>query len=131
MGTVFPATPKAKPHKEGRMAQRRAPYRVETVRGTAIRVSGRTLVPVARVVSAASHRATVRERAVEGRGAAIVRVRPLHLIELQGDHRAVLPIEDLTARTIAAILLAAAAVACLSLVLIATNRFAASSRRAH
>jgi hypothetical protein len=112
------------------MAQRRAPYRVETVRGTEIRASGRTLVPVARIVSATSHRATVRQHAVEARGAGIARVRPLHLIELQGDHGVVLPIEDLTARTIAAMLLAAAAVAFVSLVLIVMNRFAASSRRA-
>jgi hypothetical protein len=110
------------------MAQRRAPYRVETVRGTPIHVSGRTLVPVARVVSATSHHATIRRQTVEARGAGVVRVRPLHLVQVwEGDH-GVLPVPDVTARTIAAMLLAGLAIALVSLVLIVANRLTAPSR---
>ncbi len=110
------------------MAQSRAPYRLETVRGTPFRVLGRTLVPVARVTSATSHRATIRQRTIECRGSGIVRVRPLHVVEVQEGNDTILPVQDVTARTITAMLLVAAAIALVSLVLIAANRLTASSR---
>jgi uncharacterized spore protein YtfJ len=110
------------------MAHSGVPYRLETIRGTPIRALGRTLVPVARVTSVTRHGATIRARAVEGRGAGYVRVRPLHVIEMGGDRNVILPIRDLTARTIAAMVLAAAAIALVSFVLIVVNRLAASSR---
>ena len=110
------------------MTQSGIPYRLETIRGTPIRVLGRTLVPVARVVSATRHRATIREHAVGGRGSGYVHVQPLHVIEMRGDRDLILPIRDLTARTVAPMVLAAAVISLVSFILIAANRLAASSR---
>jgi hypothetical protein len=101
---------------------------VETLRGTPIHTMGRTLVPVARVISTATHRATIRQHTVEGKGSAIVQVRPLQLIELRRDQDIVLPIQDLTARTIIAMALMAVAIALVSVAFIAANRLTASSR---
>ena len=110
------------------MTHNRSPYQVHTVRGTPIHALDRTLVPVARVISATRHRATIRERAIEGRGSAIVRVRPLHVIEAHGDSNTVVPILDVTAHIIAAMVLAATGVALISLALIVANRLTASNR---
>jgi len=110
------------------MPQRRIPYRLETVRGTPIHVLGRTLVPVARVLSVTRPSATIHERGVEGGGLGVACVRPLRVVEVSGDQERVLPIQDLTARTIAAMALVAAAIALVSLVLIVTNRRTASGR---
>jgi hypothetical protein len=110
------------------MTQSGIPYRLETIRGTPIRVLGRTLVPVARVISVTRHRATIREHAVGGRGSGYVLVQPLHVIDVHGDRDLILPIPDLTARTVACMALTAAVISLVSCILIAANRLAGSSR---
>ena len=82
--------------------QSSSPFQVRTVRGTPIQVYGRTLTPVARVVSVAKHRGTIRQGQVEGAGGGVAYVRPLALIEADdpsaqdGEGRTV-PIPDTTA----------------------------------
>jgi hypothetical protein len=111
------------------MAQSRAPYRAETIHGTPIQVLDRTLIPVARVTSVTRHRATIREHSIEGTGSAIIRVRPLCLIEAHRDDDMVFPIQDITARTVSAMAWAAIAVALISLLLILTHRLSAQNQR--
>ena len=79
-----------------------SPFQVKRVRGTPIQVFGRTLTPVARVVSAAKHRGTIGRGQFEGAGWGMAYVQPLAVIESvdplarDGDGRTV-PIPDATA----------------------------------
>jgi hypothetical protein len=79
-----------------------SPFQVKKVRGTPIQVHGRTLTPVARVVSAVQHRGTIRQGQIEGMGWGMAYVQPLAVIESEdplaqdGDGRMV-PIPDATA----------------------------------
>lgn len=78
------------------------PFRIETVRGTPIRVYGRTFTPVARIASLAQHQGTIRQQQVEGTGWGMAYIRPLTIIEAKaplaqdGDVRT-MPIPDTTA----------------------------------
>ncbi len=71
----------------------KSPLQVKTVRGTPIQVYGRTLTPIARVVSAVRHRATIRQDGYEGSGWGAVWVVPLALVEREGasTHTTVIP----------------------------------------
>ena len=93
-----------------------------TVRGTPRRVQGRTLTPVARVISRVDHRGTVGTGGIAGQGGGLVIVRPLALIEERDGGEHTWPIRDRTAVVLWQMLLAAALVAAASLVLIWVNR---------
>jgi hypothetical protein len=60
-----------------------SPLQVKTVRGTPIDVCGRTLTPVARVISAVQHRATIGAGQVEGSGWGFAHIQPIALTEEQ------------------------------------------------
>jgi hypothetical protein len=83
---------------------------------------------VARLASAARHRATVRERTLEGHAAGLVHVQPLHLVDVRPDGNRILPIRDVTARVIGQMALLAMAISLVSLVLIVANRQATKRR---
>jgi len=61
-----------------------SPIQIKTMRGTPIEVDGRTLTPVARVISGVRHRATINADHVEGSGWGFARTQPIALIEEQG-----------------------------------------------
>ena len=58
-----------------------SPLQVKTLRGTPIKVYGRTLTPIARVLSAVQHRATIRADHVEASGWGFARTTPIALVE--------------------------------------------------
>ena len=75
----------------------KSPFQIKTVRGTPIRVYGRTLVPIARVVSLVQHRATIREAECQGMGWGAVWVRPLAVVEHDGHRARTVSIPNVTA----------------------------------
>ncbi len=98
------------------------PLQIETVRGTPVRVHGRTLTPVVRVLSVLGHQGTVRERSVEGSGWGVALVKPLQVIEQRDGKETVHPIPDATAAALRQMALVSLLVSVVSLVLIAVNR---------
>jgi uncharacterized spore protein YtfJ len=81
-----------------------APLRVETVRGEAYEIDGRTLIPIVRIVSWGRARATIGHDRVGGWGTGFVWIRPLAMVETtpQGDRR--IPITDTTAAAVRGLL---------------------------
>ena len=80
--------------------------RVQTVRGEPYEVRGRTLVPLARVVSLGRARATIGTHRLEGRGWGLAYVKPLAMMEeTPGGERRV-AVRDGTARALLAMYLA-------------------------
>ena len=73
-----------------------SPLQVKTVRGTPIKVNGRTLTPVARVISAVRHRASIRAEHVEGSGWGFAYTQPIALIEERNGTTNTCPIPDRT-----------------------------------
>jgi uncharacterized spore protein YtfJ len=69
-------------------------FQIRTVRGDPYQVGGRTLVPVARIVSFGKARATVGANRIGGWGGGFAWVRPLALLEQipEGERR--VPIRD-------------------------------------
>jgi hypothetical protein len=62
--------------------------RIRTVRGESYRIGGRTLTPVARVVSYARGQGTLRRDQIEGWGMGFLHVTPLaFLVEEEGDRQ--------------------------------------------
>jgi uncharacterized spore protein YtfJ len=94
---------------------------VKTVRGTPIRAYGRTLTPVARVVSAVRHRATIRAKSYDAVGWGAAWVEPLAVVEQDGSRVRTVLIPNVTAtvlRQMAAVALALPAL-CLAAISIA------------
>ena len=71
-------------------------WQSKTARGTPIEVYGRTLTPVARVVSAVQHRATITADTSESSGWGIAITQPLRLVEERDGASHAYPIPDLT-----------------------------------
>ncbi|MBN1640645.1 MAG: hypothetical protein JXA09_05360 [Anaerolineae bacterium] len=95
------------------------PHRVVTCQGEPVRVLGRTLTPVARVLSRARHHGTVREHAVDGHGWVTVHARPIRVIETHEGQERVLAIPDATRAAILQMALVSLAVSLASIALIA------------
>lgn len=74
-----------------------SPLQIRTVRGTPIRVYGRTFVPVARVISLVKHRATIRKTGYDAAGWGAVWVKPLAVVEHDGDEAHTMLIPNVTA----------------------------------
>jgi uncharacterized spore protein YtfJ len=77
--------------------RRRAPLRIDTVRGEAYDVDGLKLVPLARIVSLGKARATIGSRAVRGWAGGFVRIRPLAVVVQTGEGEQRIRITDGTA----------------------------------
>lgn len=75
----------------------KSPLQIKTVRGTPIRVYGRTFVPIARVVSLVKHQATIRETGYQGVGWGAVWVKPLAVVEHDGNRARTMSIPNVTA----------------------------------
>ncbi len=99
----------------------KSPYRREVVHGTPIHALDHMLIPVARIVSLTHHRATIGDHKIEGTGAGLVRVQPLHVIDVREGENRVLPVKDVTAEVIGHMALAAAIISLVSLILIVAN----------
>ncbi len=83
--------------------------RIETVRGQPYSVGGRTLTPVARVVSFRRARGTIGRERIGGWGVAYARITPLAVEESAGGERRV-AIRDATTGALARLLAGAVAV---------------------
>jgi hypothetical protein len=94
------------------------PVITEHVYGRPIQVYGRTLTPVARVISMVRHRGTIRERRIEGVGGGVVSIQPARIIEEHAGRVSTLAIRDSTASMIRYMALAAVIVPLLALALI-------------
>jgi hypothetical protein len=73
-----------------------SPLQVKTIRGTPIHARGRTFPPVARVLSAVQHRATIRADSIEGSGWGFAHTQPLAVVEERNGERHTHPIPDRT-----------------------------------
>jgi hypothetical protein len=73
-----------------------AHWKSETVRGTPIEAYGRTLTPVARVLSAVQHRATITADRADSYGWGIAVTQPLYLVEERDGTTRTHPIPDPT-----------------------------------
>jgi hypothetical protein len=100
------------------------PVKVSIIRGSPIRTLDRTLVPLARLVSAHGHRGIVRGDSVEGTGWRAEFVRPLAVVEDRGGTAHVLPIPDKTSTVLWQMALVAFVVPIMAAVLIVANRLA-------
>ena len=98
------------------------PLQVKTVRGTPIRVYGRTLTPVARVVSAVRHRATIRAQSYDGVGWGAAWVEPLAVIEQDGSRTRTVLIPNVTATVLRQMAVVALALPALCLAAISIAR---------
>jgi hypothetical protein len=98
------------------------PFKAETVRGSPIRLYGRTLTPVVRLVSAIGHRGTIKTDHVEGTGWGVVYAKPLGIIEERGEDTRTLPIGDATGKVLRQMAIVAAILPLLSLALVLLNR---------
>jgi hypothetical protein len=106
----------------------KGPYRREIVRGTPIDAQGHTLIPVVRLVSLIRHRATIRDREIEGQCSGFIHVQPLHVIEVRDGRNRVLSVRDVTAQVIGHMVLAAAIISLVSLALVVANHRAKARR---
>ncbi len=78
----------------------------EVVQGRPLDVEGRHLVPVARRTSGIRRRATI-STGVTGRGGGFVHLRPIGVVEQQGEEQSFIPIPDQTAQALWGMLAAA------------------------
>lgn len=92
--------------------------RVETVWGHPIEAGGRRFIPIARLVSGGDHRATVREKRVEGWGWGFVHIKPLAVIEEWNGHARTLPIPDETGMRVRNMAILSTVLAAVSILLI-------------
>jgi len=106
----------------------KSPYRQEVVHGTPIYALDHVLIPVARIASLTHHRATIDSHKIEGTGAGLVRVQPLHVIDVREGGNRILPVKDVTAEVIGHMALAAAIISLVSLILIVANHRARARR---
>ena len=100
------------------------PVSVSIVRGSPIHVLDRTLVPVARLVSAHGHHGVIHMQSVEGMGWRVRFVRPLAVLEDRAGTARVLPIPDRTRAVLWQMAFVAVVVPILAIVLIVANRAA-------
>jgi len=75
-------------------------FRAETIRGEPYHVSGRTLVPVARIVTFGKAQATIGAGRVSGWGGGFVRITPLAVVEETAGGERTVPVVDATARAL-------------------------------
>lgn len=96
----------------GREAQsgKRSPLRTRTVRGEPYRVSGRTLVPVARIVSFGQAKGLIGKDRVSGRGAGLVFTSPLAVEVESADGKRRVAIKDTAAAALRGMFLATAVI---------------------
>lgn len=80
------------------------------VRGRRLEVEGRDLVPVAQETIGVWRKATIGSDHLSARGGGFVRVRPLGLVERQGEEERFFPIPDRTGHMLRGLLLAAVVV---------------------
>lgn len=99
------------------------PITIERVRGTRIEFYGRTLTPVARVVSAIRHRGTIKETGIEGRGGGVAFVIPLEVVEEYNGQVRILPIKDATCSVLRQMAIVAALTPVVAIVLVLINRW--------
>jgi hypothetical protein len=98
---------------------RAGPFTVKVVRGKPIRVYGRTLTLVARIVWAIKHQGTVRQDGVGGQGWGMVHIEPIAVIEEGGGAVRHLPIQGSTGWMLRRMALAAVVVSALTATLMA------------
>ena len=99
-------------------ANHKNPVRISVVRGEPITVYGRTLTPVAKVVSGGGHTGTVRESHVEGYGWAFARIKPSHLAEERDGDISTIPIPDATSETLYKLAILAIVVTIVSMIFV-------------
>ncbi len=75
-------------------------FQIKTVRGEPYHVAGRTLTPVARVVTYGRAGGTIAAESVSGAGGGFVRITPLAVVEETARGERSLPIGDATARAL-------------------------------
>lgn len=102
------------------------PLRVQTVRGEAYDVLGRSLIPVARIVSFGKGRATLRREGVQGWAVGFGQVVPVAVVEKAGNGERHIAITDVTSIVLRWMLAAAVAV---TLLFMALRRLASRFRR--
>ncbi len=98
------------------------PLQIETAHGAPVEIYGRTLTPVARIISGGQHEGTVREAGFAGHGWAFVHVKPLALIEERAGEVRRIPIPDATGKTLRNMALLSVVVAVASMVFILVGR---------
>jgi len=76
------------------------PLRVKTVRGEAYSIGGRSLIPVARMVSFGKARATVGSHQISGQGGGFVWIQPLAIVEVAPEGERRIPIAGATSAAV-------------------------------
>ncbi|MBN1934973.1 MAG: hypothetical protein JW934_09930 [Anaerolineae bacterium] len=98
------------------------PIRLSVVYGEPIQMRGRTLTPVARVISGGSYAGTVREHGIEGRGWAAQIIRPIKVIEERDGEARTLVIPDITRKALSKMAIVSVAIAVVSIIVILVVR---------
>ena len=95
---------------KNRTATQARPWRIERVRGEPYRIGGRTLTPVARVITFGQARATVGSHRTGGWGMGFAHVTPLAIVEENEQGERVIPLRSDSDRAVNKMLGAAIAV---------------------
>ena len=98
------------------------PFHIETVQGTPVRVYGRTLTPVARVISTSQRQGMVGEDKVEGSGGGLLLVQPVQVLEDRDGEVSAIPIVNVTSALLRQMAIVAAAVPIVGLFLVLASR---------
>ena len=106
---------------EGKKQPLSKPFRWQTIHGEPRTVAGHRLTPVARLVSFARGRGTLRQSNVSGWGLGFVRVRPQGVVVESGGQEDWVAVHDATASALRRMLFMAATI---TLLLAAVRRFA-------
>lgn len=104
------------------MIDRQGPLRMRIIHGEPVHVLGRTLTPIARIISGGEHEGTVRPGHVNGEGWAMASIKPLKVIEECDGRTRTLPIPDVTGEALRRMLIISVVVAVVSTVFIIINR---------
>jgi hypothetical protein len=94
----------------GNAQVRPRPFRIETAQGEPYYVDGRTLTPVARVVSYGKAKATIGTDQIGGWGFGFARLIPLAILEKTHDGEKSIPIVDVTAKALQGMFITALAI---------------------
>ena len=94
------------------------PVRISIIHGEPITVYGRTLTPVAKIISGGDHQGTIRARQINGSGWAFACVKPSHIIEQRNGETVKIPIPDVTREVLSKIAILSAIVAVVSIVFV-------------
>lgn len=89
---------------------RPGPFRIETVQGEPYHVDGRTLTPVARVVSYGKAKGTIGTNQIGGWGFGFARVIPQAVLEKTDDGERAIAIVDITAEALRGMFVTALAI---------------------